>query len=174
MLSVSLCCVLFFFVLCTLCCQFLCVFVLFFFVLCTLCCQFLCVVFCFSLSCVPYVVSFSGLFIVTFILVEHCLSLFFWLLYCLSIELRFLITSLSSSNFSYRWRRVCQMTIFYLFSVVRSFHVLPSSWMEHKNINRICLFKIYSYSISSQIMLIRSRSVWVIATCSNTLSSQQI
>jgi hypothetical protein len=33
---------LFFFVLCTLCCQFLLiVFVLFFFVLCTLCCQFL-------------------------------------------------------------------------------------------------------------------------------------
>jgi L-asparagine transporter-like permease len=35
--------------------------VLFFFVLCTLCCQFLCVVFCFSSSCVPYVVSFSVL-----------------------------------------------------------------------------------------------------------------
>ena len=43
MLPVSLCCV------------------LFFFVLCTLCCQFLCVVFCLSSSCVPYVASFSGL-----------------------------------------------------------------------------------------------------------------
>jgi hypothetical protein len=71
---------LFFFVLCTLCCQFLCVvfclssscvpyvasfsvlwFCLFVFVLCTLCCQFLCVVFCLSSSCVPYVASFSGL-----------------------------------------------------------------------------------------------------------------
>ena len=75
-----LCCVfiLFFFVLCTLCCQFLCfssycvpyvasfsVFLrivypmlpvsLFFFVLCTLCCQFLCL----SSYCVPYVASFS-------------------------------------------------------------------------------------------------------------------
>ena len=43
-----LCCVFvfFFFVLCTLCCQFLwVVFVLFFFVLCTLCCQFLWIVF---------------------------------------------------------------------------------------------------------------------------------
>jgi Flp pilus assembly protein TadB len=37
--------VLFFFVLCTLCCQFLSVFVLFFFVSCTLCCQFLWIVF---------------------------------------------------------------------------------------------------------------------------------
>jgi hypothetical protein len=76
------CFVLYFFVLCTLCCQFLCfssyfvpyvasfsVFLrivysmlpvsLFFFVLCTLCCQFLC----FSSYCVPYVASFSGLFI---------------------------------------------------------------------------------------------------------------
>jgi hypothetical protein len=34
---------------------------LFFFVLCTICCQFLWIVFlfCFSLSCVPYVASFS-------------------------------------------------------------------------------------------------------------------
>ena len=42
-----------------------CVFALFVFVLCALCCQFLWIVFalfCFSLSCVPYVASFSGLF----------------------------------------------------------------------------------------------------------------
>ena len=36
-------------------------FCLFFFVLCTLCCQFLCVVFCLSSSCVPCVASFSVL-----------------------------------------------------------------------------------------------------------------
>jgi hypothetical protein len=35
--------------------------VVFFFVLCTLCCQFLCVLFCLSSSCVPYVASFSVL-----------------------------------------------------------------------------------------------------------------
>ena len=35
--------------------------VVFFFVLCTLCYQFLCVVLCFSSSCVPYVASFSVL-----------------------------------------------------------------------------------------------------------------
>ena len=43
MLPVSLCCV------------------MFFFVLCTLCCLFLCVVLCFSSSGVPYVAFFSGL-----------------------------------------------------------------------------------------------------------------
>jgi hypothetical protein len=42
MLPVSLCCV------------------MFFFVLCTVCCPFLCVVLCFSSSCVPYVASFTG------------------------------------------------------------------------------------------------------------------
>ena len=50
------------FVLCTLCCQFLWIcFMFFVFVLCTLCCQFLWIVFALlSLSCVPYVASFSG------------------------------------------------------------------------------------------------------------------
>ena len=86
--------------------------------LCTLCCQFLLIVH----FWLPLRYS------VTFILVEHCLSLFFWPFYCLSFELRLLIISLSFSNFSNRWRRVCQMTIFYLFSVVLSFHLLPSSW----------------------------------------------
>jgi hypothetical protein len=50
----TLCCVfvLFVFVLCTLCCQFLwIVFVLFFFVLCTLCCQFHWIVLCFCFVC---------------------------------------------------------------------------------------------------------------------------
>jgi len=61
-----LCCVfvLFFFVLCTLCCQFLwIVFVLFFFILCTLCCQFLWIVFVlfFFVLCTLDVASFSGL-----------------------------------------------------------------------------------------------------------------
>ena len=91
------CFVLYFFVLCTLCCQFLCfssyfvpyvasfsVFLrivysmlqvsLFFFVLCTLCCQFLC----FSSYCVPNVASFSVFLRIVYSMLP--VSLFFFVL----------------------------------------------------------------------------------------------
>ena len=68
-----------------------CVFILFFFVLCTLCCQFLWIVClrlvypmlsvsldCFSSSCVPYVASFSGLFV--FVLCTLCCQ-FLWIVF---------------------------------------------------------------------------------------------
>ena len=55
MLPISLCCV------------------MFFFVFCTICCQFLCVVLCFSSSSVPYVANFSVLCYVFLRLLYHML-----------------------------------------------------------------------------------------------------
>jgi hypothetical protein len=105
-----LCCVfiLFFFVLCTLCCQFLCFssycvpyaasfsvclrivypmlpVSLFFFVLCTLCCQFLC----FSSYCVPYVASFSVCLRIVYPMLP--VSLFFFVLCTLCCQFLWIV-----------------------------------------------------------------------------------
>jgi hypothetical protein len=97
--SKTLCCVfvMLFFVLCTLCCQFLCVFVLFFFVLCTLCCQFLCVFVLFFFVLCTCVASFSVLCFVFLRLVypmlpvSLCCVLFFFVLCTLCCQFLWIV-----------------------------------------------------------------------------------
>jgi hypothetical protein len=111
--------------------------------LCTLCCQFLLIVH----FWLPLRYS------VTFILVEHCLSLFFWPFYCLSFELRLLIIFCHFQTFLIddvgfvRWQYFIFSQLFYHFT-----------YYHHPGSNRQT--DIYSYFLSSQ-MLIKSRSVWV-------------
>jgi hypothetical protein len=93
------CCVLFFFVLCTLCCQFLCVFVLFFFVLCTLCCQFLWIVVAIRLFIVGLCVSCTQCFHCHWII--HCWSLcFVFPMFPLSLDYSLLVSVFRVSNVS--------------------------------------------------------------------------
>ena len=80
-------CVVFFFVLCILCCQFLCVFL-------RLVYPMLPVSLCFSSSCVPYVASFSVFFFVLCILCCQFLCVFLRLVYLMlpvSLDCSFLI-----------------------------------------------------------------------------------
>jgi hypothetical protein len=71
---------------------------LFFFVLCPLYCQFLWIVFvCFSSSCVPYVASFSGLFLFVFLRLAYPVL-------SVSLDCPFLIAPLVFSNVSFQHR----------------------------------------------------------------------
>ena len=78
------------------------IFVLFVFVLCTLCCQFLCVVFCLSSYCVPYVASFSVLCFVCLRIVypmlpvSLCCVLFVFVLCTLCCQFLCVVCCLSS------------------------------------------------------------------------------
>jgi hypothetical protein len=76
MLPVSLDFVVFFFVLCTLCCQFLwIVFVVCFFVLCTLCCQFFCIVHLFFFQVLRYVIENYTIFVRKVKTGWHCINM---------------------------------------------------------------------------------------------------
>jgi hypothetical protein len=74
-----------------------CVFALFFFVLCTLCCQFLC----FSSSCVPYVASFSVFLRLVYPMVP--VSLFFFVLCTLWCQFLWIVFVLCTLWCQFLW-----------------------------------------------------------------------